>query len=192
MSEPYPPDDAALIARCRAGDAPAWEALVKRYQRPVYALVRRTGLDEAAAADVLQTVFLRLLQHLPRIAEPERLHAWIATTAKREAWLHARLQQRHVSTSVTEPDSSFADDGESPAGIDEAPGPDEMVSQWQQLTRVHLALERLDVPCRRLLEALFGADEARYEEVARRLGLPIGSIGPMRARCLAKLRRSIE
>ena len=80
-------DDAALVARCLRGEARAWAALVQRYQRLVYAIVRRIGLDEHAAADVFQTVFARLVQHLPRIADPHRLQAWIVTTAKREALL---------------------------------------------------------------------------------------------------------
>ena len=87
-------DDAALVARCIAGDGTAWTALVHRYQRLVYAIVRRIGMDEHAAADVFQTVFTRLIEHLPRIAEPSRLQAWIITTAKREALLQRSRGQR--------------------------------------------------------------------------------------------------
>ena len=76
-------DDAALVSRCRRGEAPAWAALVHRYQRLVYAIVRRVGLDEHAAADVFQTVFSRLVEHLPRIADPQRLQAWIVDDARR-------------------------------------------------------------------------------------------------------------
>ena len=85
MPEPAPEDDAALVARCRSGDGAAWAALVRRYQRIVYAIAMRTGADEHAAADVFQTVFARLHEHLPRLSPPERLQAWIVTTAKREA-----------------------------------------------------------------------------------------------------------
>jgi RNA polymerase sigma factor (sigma-70 family) len=90
-------DDAALIARCRQGDGAAWAALVRRYQRIVYAIVRRAGADEHAAADVFQTVFSRLLEHLPRLTQPDRLQAWIVTTAKREALRARHLAQRTVS-----------------------------------------------------------------------------------------------
>ena len=82
------------MARCRRGDAAAWAVLVQRYQRLVYAIVTRMGLDEHGAADVFQTVFARLVQHLPRIADPSRLQAWIVTTAKREALLQRKRGQR--------------------------------------------------------------------------------------------------
>ena len=82
--------DAALIARCKNGDAAAWEVLVQRYQRLVYAIVRRIGLDEHAAADVFQTVFMRLMEHLPRLTQLDRLQAWIVTTTKREALLQRK------------------------------------------------------------------------------------------------------
>ena len=91
------PDDASLVARCRNGEAAAWTLLVHRYQRLVYAIVTRTGLDAHVAADVFQTVFARLVEHLPRIAEPSRLQAWIVTTAKREALLQRRIGQRALS-----------------------------------------------------------------------------------------------
>ena len=91
-------DDASLVARCRAGDGKAWAALVKRYQRLVYTVVGRTGLDDHAAADVFQTVFTRLVQHLPRLSQPDRLQAWVVTTAKREALLARRIGLRSVST----------------------------------------------------------------------------------------------
>ena len=81
------PSDADLVARCLRGDAGGWEALVRKYQRLVYTIVRRTGMDDHAAADVFQNVFSRLVSHLPRITQPERLQAWIVTTAKREALL---------------------------------------------------------------------------------------------------------
>ena len=198
MPEPHVTEDSALVARCRAGDASAWETLVLRYQRLVYAVARRAGLDEQAAADVFQTVFLRLLQQLPRIAQPERLQAWIVTTAKREAWLQRRRGERLVSMTIAEPEgiSPFAFSGSAVLGeewevADEAPGPDETVAHWQQIAQVQGALEHLDIPCRRLLQALFADDGSSYDQIARRLGVPVGSIGPTRARCLAKLRKAL-
>ena len=181
--------DDLLVARCRAGDATAWETLVRRYQRLVYAIVRRSALDEQAAADVFQTVFMRLLQHLPRITDPAKLQAWIVTTAKREAWLQRRRSGQSIAASVT---GDLASDAGECEIMDEAPQPDEAVEYWQQLARVQLALERLDERCRRLLLVLFSGDEVGYEDVASRLGIPVGSIGPTRARCLAKLRRLID
>jgi RNA polymerase sigma factor (sigma-70 family) len=180
-------DDAALVARCRRGEAAAWEALVHRYQRLVYAIVRRTGLDEHAAADVFQTVFARLVTHLPRIADPQRLQAWIVTTAKREALLALRRGQRTVS--MTRDDDA---DGEAAEWdiADDAPLPEEALADLQQQNLVRHALDRMDARCRELLLMLFrdDGDKLPYEEVAQQLGLSVGSIGPTRARCLGKLR----
>ena len=190
---PAPPadDDATLVARCRQGDSSAWNALVMRYQRLVYAIVRRMGDDEHAAADVFQTVFSRLLQHLPKLADPSRLQAWIVTTAKREALLQRRRAQRTVSMHRSGDDGEAAPDWE-PA--DDADGPEQQLDDLQQLHAVRLALDRMDERCRNLLGLLFNDADERvpYDEVARRLGLPVGSIGPTRARCLGKLRGLLE
>jgi RNA polymerase sigma factor (sigma-70 family) len=185
-------EDAALVARCRARDATAWTALVHRHQRLIYALAMRCGLDQHGAADVLQTVFTRLLQHLPRIADPARLQGWVAITAKREALLQMRRSRRAVSMTIDDGDD---DDGEcSWDRTDESPRPDESLEALQQLADVRRALDRLDERSRTLLLLLFRADEDKlpYEEVARRMNIPVGSIGPTRARCLAKLRKLME
>lgn len=180
-------DDAALVTRCLRGEQGAWTTLVDRYQRLVYAIVRRTGLDEHAAADVFQSVFARLIQHLPRIAEPNRLQAWIVTSAKREALLQRRRGARTVSLAHSDDAADDASDWDIP---DDSPLPDEVLAELQQLHQVRVALEKLDDRCRELLLMLFADadDKVPYEEAARRLGMPVGSIGPTRARCLDKLR----
>lgn len=184
-------DDAALVARCRQGDGSAWQALVQRYQRLVFAIVRRMGDDEHAAADVFQTVFSRLLQHLPTLTDPSRLQAWIVTTAKREALLQRRRARRHVSMHRSGDDGEAAPDWDP---VDEADGPEQQLDDLQQLHAVRRALDRMDERCRNLLGLLFNDSDERvpYEEVARRLGLPVGSIGPTRARCLGKLRGLLQ
>lgn len=190
MSEAAPDDDARLIARCRARDARAWRELVGRYQRLVHAVVRSLGLDEHHAADVFQTVFTRLHASLDRIQQPERLQAWIVTTAKREGLLQLRRARRTVSLDPAGPED--ADPVDEP--VDEALLPDQRLDLLQQLHAVRDGLERLDERCRRLLGLLFtDADERpAYDEIAARLGMPVGSIGPTRARCLGKLRGLIE
>ena len=184
-------DDAELVARCIAGDATAWTALVQRYQRLVYAIVGRMGLDQHAAADVFQTVFSRLLQHLPRIADPSRLQAWIVTTAKRESLLQRKLVQRSVS--ISRDDDADGDAAGEWDWADESPIAEEALADLQQLHQLREAMSRLDERSRRVLQLLFREDgEALpYEEVARQLGIPVGSIGPTRARCLEKLRRLV-
>jgi len=184
-------DDVALIEACRRGEQSAWRALVQRYQRLVYAIVRRAGLDEHAAADVFQTVFSRLLQHLPRLSQPERLQAWIVTTAKREALLQRSRGMRTVSMTSSAGDEDEAPEWDVP---DQSPLPEEALAELQQLDQVRQAMARMEPRCRDLLGALFGSDgePPAYEDVARRLGIPVGSIGPTRARCLARLRTMLE
>lgn len=184
---PDPEADLALVQRCRDGDAAAWRLLVRRYQRLVYAVVTRTGLDEHAAADVFQTVFQRLVQHLPRLQQPERLQAWIVTTAKREALLALRLGRRTVSMTRDDDEPAFD-------VADEAPLADEQLSALQQQHRLREALERLDGRCRELLGLLFRDEDDKlpYDEIGQRLGMPVGSIGPTRSRCLGKLRSLVD
>jgi RNA polymerase sigma factor (sigma-70 family) len=182
-------DDASLVSRCLRGEEAAWRTLVHRYQRLVYAIVRRMGLDEHAGADVFQTVFARLVQHLPHIEDPERLQAWVVTTAKREALLQRQRGKRTVS--MTPSDSQ--DEAREWDIADESPLPEEALAELQQLNQVRLALDRLDERCRELLLILFHDDDENpsYAEVARRLGMSVGSIGPTRSRCLDKLRRLV-
>jgi RNA polymerase sigma factor (sigma-70 family) len=182
------PSDAELLAWCQAGQAHGWRLLVQRYQRLVYAVARRAGLDEHAAADVFQTVFSRLLQALPAIQQPDRLRAWIVTTAKREVLLQLRRGQRTVSlTPVTDadPDAVGQDDL-----ADEAALPEQALDDLQQMHLLRLAMGQLDARCHGLLTLLFADEEDRlpYEHIALRLEMPAGSIGPTRARCLGKLR----
>jgi RNA polymerase sigma factor (sigma-70 family) len=187
MTKSSDESDAALVTRCLRGDDAAWEALVRRYQRLVYTIVRRIGHDEHGAADVFQTVFSRLVTHIHRIDDPTRLQAWIVTTAKREALLQRSRGQRAVS--MTYDDDPQGDTAQMDVP-DEAPLPDEALADLQQADRVRRALDRLDSRCRDLLLLLFAGDEERpaYNEVSRRMNMPVGSIGPTRVRCLDKLR----
>jgi RNA polymerase sigma factor (sigma-70 family) len=191
----HSPDDtdAGLIRRCVAGEAAAWNQLVTRYQRLVYAIVTRMGLDGHAAADVFQAVFEKLVVNLPKIRDPGRLQAWIVTTAKREGLAARRHGQRHVSITRSDDDDGA---GSSPAHeefdiADETPIAEEQLSDLQQLHRLRVALDRLEPRCRDLLKLVFQDDEDRvgYDEVSQRLGIPVGSIGPTRSRCLSKLRQ---
>jgi RNA polymerase sigma factor (sigma-70 family) len=184
-------EDTALVERCRRGDSSAWTALVKRHQRLVYAIVMRIGLDEHGAADVFQTVFERLIEHLPRIIDPSRLGGWIAVTAKREALLQLRRSRRNVSMSRDDDSDGEAPDWEF---ADDAAMPDEALDELQQLARLRHGLDRLDERSRTLLLLLFRADDEKvpYDDVARQMGMPVGSIGPTRARCLAKLRKLMD
>jgi RNA polymerase sigma factor (sigma-70 family) len=189
-SNPAPETDASLINRCKAGESAAWEALVRRYQRLVYAIVRRIGLDEHAAADVFQTVFVRLMEHLPRLTQLDRLQAWIVTTAKREALLQRKRGLRNVSITTSEDDGNASEWDVA----DDAPAVDDALAELQAQHQVREAMNRLDARCRELLTLLYAQDDDKiaYDEVAARMGMPVGSVGPTRARCLGKLRALVD
>ncbi len=182
--------DEELLLACRRGDAAAWEALVNRYQRLIYAIPRRAGLDEDAASEVFQEVFTTLFEKLEDIEQPERLHAWLVTTARRKTWRHiSRDRFTRGSYTDTEEDS----DAELNALPDGAPLPDESLIQLEEQHRVRAALSDLDERCHNLLTLLFYRDDPpSYAEIALATGTREGSIGPTRARCLQKLMRLLE
>ena len=182
--------DAELIERCQRGDGSAWESLVQRYQRLVYAIVRRIGLDNHFAADVFQTVFMRLMENIPRLSNHDRLQAWIVTTAKREALLQRKRSLRTVSLT----NSDDAENGAPEWDIaDEALLPEDALEAAQTQNQVRNGLDQLDARCRDLLTMLYRYDDDKiaYEDVARRMDMPVGGVGPTRSRCLGKLRKLI-
>lgn len=176
--------DEQLLLACRGGDEWAWEALVKRYQRLIYAVPRRAGLDEEAASEVFQEVFTTLLQNLASIEQPSRLHAWLVTTARRKTW-RAISRARGLRPFGGEDDDR---ENEMLSIADEAILPDEALAQLEQQHLVRTALAELDERCQKLLDMLFYQTEPpAYSEIAAALGTSEGSIGPTRARCLKKL-----
>jgi RNA polymerase sigma factor (sigma-70 family) len=179
------PSDAALIQACRRGDASAWEHLVDRYQRLIYSIPRRSGLGEDLAADVFQHVWATLCEKLDQIEQPDRIGAWLVTTARRETWRVSR-QQRGRTVPVDETDDTFeVPDGE--------PLPDDILVRLETQHAVRAAVDQLDERCRMLLMLLyFERDTPSYAEIAARLGTSEGSIGPTRARCFEKLRRILD
>src|SRR5918911_2148835 len=94
--------DASLLRACRGGDQEAWTTLVNRYHSQIYTIPRRAGLDEEAAADVFQRVFATLVEHLDTLTDPDRLRAWLVTTARRESWRIGRQQAAARNRSARE------------------------------------------------------------------------------------------
>jgi len=182
--------DENLVLACRKGDESAWEALVNRYQRLIYTIPRRAGLDEDQAAEVFQDVFATLLKKLDEIEQPERIQAWIVTTARRLTW---RLISREKSRGGT---AIYADGGEEDTALevaDDAPLQDEVLLQLEEQERVRRAVYAMDERCRKLIQMLFYQPVSpAYAEIAAALGTTEGSIGPTRARCLQKLLRLLE
>lgn len=176
--------DTQLIAACRRGDEAAWETLVMRYQRLIYAIPVRTGMDDYQAAEIFQRVFAKLVEYLPRIEQPDRLQAWLVTTTKRETWRFSKQEQRTLPL----PEMIEEEDG---AGLmAETPLPDEVFQELEEQHLVRTALQEIDERCRALLTLLFYRDTPPvYAEIAKKSGVPEGSIGPTRARCLQKLKR---
>jgi RNA polymerase sigma factor (sigma-70 family) len=185
-------DDADLIGRCRTGQAGAWSVLVRRYQRLVYTIVRRSGLPDELAADVFQTTFERLFQHLDHLNDAARVRAWIVTTARRECLRVAAQRRREVPLDASDPDGDELP--ESPQGpAAEDPGPPDLLEHLQLLHRLRGAIDRLDPVPRRFAELAFLQDPPlSYEVLAAELGMAVGSIGPTRARVLARLKKLLE
>jgi RNA polymerase sigma factor (sigma-70 family) len=181
--------DESLISACKRGDETAWESLIRRYQRLIYSIPRRAGLDEFSSAEVFQNVFASLIERLDQIEHPDRVKAWLVTTARRETWRIIRLQKESFRT-IT---SSENERGEIIELPDNAPLPDEVLLRLEQQHKIRDAVEGMDERCRKLLELLFyRSDPPAYSDVAAALDLPEGSIGPTRARCLKKLLRLLE
>jgi RNA polymerase sigma factor (sigma-70 family) len=179
--------DKELLLACRGGDEVAWEALVNRYQRLIYAIPRRAGLDDDQSADVFQEVFTTLFQKLDAIDQPERLHAWLVTTTKRKTWRQVIKQKETVSVEDEGVGQEFLN---LPDG---APLPEEDMLRLEQQHSIRAAIAALDDRCHKLITMLFYETEApAYADIAASLGTTEGSIGPTRARCLAKLQRLLE
>lgn len=179
-------DDVAvadLVTAAAAGDQQAWAALVDRYSGLLWAVARSFRLSQADAGDVVQTSWLRLVEHLGRLREPERVGAWLATTARREALRTLRRSGRDTPT-----DEPYLLDAPDPS---EAPVDSGLLTaeRDRQLWR---AVEALPDRCRHLLRVLMADPPPPYDEVSAALDMPIGSIGPTRQRCLERLRRGIS
>jgi len=182
--------DRSLVLACRRGEAEAWEVLVNRYQRLIFTIPLRAGLDEDRAAEVFQHTFTALLKHLDRIEQPERVRAWLVTTARREALRMASKLKAELNFSDT-------DEVDSQPTYEDVPGdellPDEELERLEEQHLIRTTIASLDERCRRLLTLLFyRPDPPPYGEIAATLGMPEGSLGPTRARCLQKMRRQLE
>jgi RNA polymerase sigma factor (sigma-70 family) len=175
--------DADLISACKDGEEEAWDALVGRYERLVYTIPYRYGLTPTEVSDVFQSVWLALLRNLTNLRQPDRIAAWLVTTARRECW-ERRRGTNYKKVITTDLDSQIIK-----AKSDE-PSPDELVSTFERHETLRQAMDHLDPRCRRLIHLLyFDPSIPTYADVAEMLSMPIGSIGPMRARCLKKLRK---
>ncbi|MCX7792410.1 MAG: sigma-70 family RNA polymerase sigma factor [Chloroflexaceae bacterium] len=174
-------DDAFLIRACRKGDELAWRTLVERYAQLIYRIPLRCGLSFEQADDVVQNVFVLLIEKLDQLEQPDRVRAWLVTAARWES-LRAIRARSHTSEVALL-------DNEAEQSLD----PDLLVITTEQRRLVRQALAMLDPRCSDLLRMLFcHLPTPTYGEIARALSISEGSIGPTRARCLRKLRQILD
>ena len=180
-------DAASLLARAGRGDQGAWDTLVDRYNGLLWSIARSYRLRDAEASDVLQTAWMRLLEHLDRIEDPERVGSWLATVVRHE--IH-RLYRRSRRTVFTD------DDAVLDAAVGPSSGRDAAVVRTERDRLLWEAFAEISDRCQRLLRMLitgFGATEAlSYKDAAVAMGIPMGSLGPTRMRCLSDLRLAVE
>ena len=168
-----------LLRAAEDGDVAAWNSLVERFTNLLWSVARGHRLGDADAADVVQTTWLRLVENLGRIQDPERLPGWLATTARRECLRTLRRSGRELPTQTDETTFDLTDTA---APLDARLIIEERDAQlWQ-------CFEALQPRCQQLLRVLLADPAPSYADVSAALDLPIGSIGPTRGRCLERLR----
>jgi RNA polymerase sigma factor (sigma-70 family) len=173
-----------LLERCKRSDAQAWSALVDRFKGLVYSVPRRMGLNDDDAADVFQHTFQALHSNLDRIDNPQYLPRWLVVTASREC---LRLRRIHARVPV----GGDALDLEQVLADDERTAEETSIASTEA-EEVRTALAAMPDRCRTLLTMLFMDESNSYQEISDQVGIPIGAIGPTRARCLAKLKDILE
>lgn len=169
-----------MLLRAAAGEREAWDALVDRFGQMVWSVARSYRLDDAAASDVAQTVWLRLIENVDRIKDPERLPGWLATTCRREALRVLKRGERDIP-------SDFEYDVEDPS-----PSLESMLVEDEESREVLAAFGEIGEECQQLLRLLTVEPALSYDEIAEVTGRPVGSLGPTRGRCVEKLRAAMS
>jgi RNA polymerase sigma factor (sigma-70 family) len=177
-------DVAQLVRRAAEGDRWAWERLVDQYARLIWAMTRDFKLLESDAADVFQATWLRLLEYIDRLEHPDRVGSWLAATARHEC-LRSLAARKKVM--LVQDDTALK-----VGAVAHEPEVDERLLAEERAQTVRDAVSRLPWRWRRLVELLMADPPASYAEISEQLGLPVGSIGPTRGRCLARLRVLLE
>jgi RNA polymerase sigma factor (sigma-70 family) len=180
--------DADLLRACKKGNESAWNELVERYQRLIAAIPRRAGLNEDQVSDVFQEVFLTLFQKMNEIEQPEKLRAWLVTTAKFKTWGTVRGQKGHYS-----PETEEDMENEMANLPDNSPLADEVLIELEQQHLIRTALSKLEERCQKILSMIYlRTVAAGYKEVADAVGVGESSVSPLRTRCLDKLAKILK
>ena len=170
-----------LVMGARNGEKQAWDALVERYAPLIWSICRRHQLSSADADDVGQSVWLKLVDQLGKIRNPAALPGWLATTTRREC-----LRVMHETPRAQA--GGFVLDAENIPDEHAGRAEDELILA-ERNAALRAAFADLPADCQRLLALLVADPPVPYAEISARLGIPVGSIGPTRRRCLEKLRR---
>jgi RNA polymerase sigma factor (sigma-70 family) len=172
---------AKLVVAASDGDQAAWNELVERFSGLVWHVARSHRLGDSDAADVSQTVWLRLVESLPRLREPAAVGGWLATTTRHECLRVLRRSDREQPGDYDTIEDIPSQDA----------SPEAVVQLAEDRHLVRRALDRLSDRCRTLLHALAYSPDESYADISAALGMPVGSIGPTRSRCLQQLRREL-
>ncbi|MEU2746126.1 sigma-70 family RNA polymerase sigma factor [Streptomyces collinus] len=182
-------DAGALVQAAVDGDAAAWKALVEGLSPLVWSVVRAHRLSDADAHEVYQTAWFRFAQHLGRIREPGKAGAWLASTARHECLKVIRNSQRLTLTDDPRLLDRVSEDGTPEQSLLDS---EEAAAQSERVRRLWQEFEELGERCRQLLRVLMATPPPSYQDVSAALGIAVGSIGPLRQRCLRRLRARLE
>jgi len=173
----YAPCDSVvdLVSAARAGDRQAWDALVERFSPLIWSICRRHQLSRDDAEDVSQSIWLRLVNHLDKIREPAALAGWLSTATRREC---QHLWSRAVTCEL-----------DTETVRDERAGVDQDLLASERHAALREAFAQLPQDGQELIGMLIADPPVPYAEISSRLGIPVGSIGPTRSRCLDRMRR---
>ncbi len=172
-----PATTAELLLAASQGDQSSWDALFKQFSPLVRSVVASYRLDHETAADVCQTVWMRVFEHADRIRQPERLGAWMATTARNESLRCIKRLQRARPAGELEEEVDAT-----------APSPDELAIDDETLRDALTAFDKLPEDSQKLMRLLVASPPLPYSEIAAKIGRPVGSIGPTRSRCIEALK----
>jgi RNA polymerase sigma factor (sigma-70 family) len=182
-------DAGALVQAAADGDAAAWKALVEGLSPLVWSVVRAHRLSDADAHEVYQTAWFRFAQHLGRLREPDKAGAWLASTARNECLKVIRSAQRLTLTDDPRLLDRVSEDGTPEQSLLDS---EEAAAQSERVRRLWQEFEELGERCRQVLRLLMATPPPSYQEVSAALGIAVGSIGPLRQRCLRRLRARLE
>ncbi|MBC7269010.1 MULTISPECIES: RNA polymerase sigma factor [Streptomyces] len=182
-------DVGALVQSAVDGDAAAWKALVEGLSPLVWSVVRAHRLSDADAHEVYQTVWFRFAQHLGRIREPDKTGSWLASTARHESLKVIRSSRRLTPTDDPQLLDRVSEDRTPEQSVLDS---EEAAAESERIRRMWQEFEELGERCRQLLRVLMSSPPPSYQEVSAALGIAVGSIGPLRQRCLRRLRARLD